>query len=251
MKNENEVLKNVSRRGIELTRKGKNEVVRYINEDLELPDKVKRLSKETSDKLHNKADQVTCDIKDSCKWIEKLRRINTRSVAVMSFLLCLFFMFPAFSFPWIFVNYNGDYVNSKNNVDITPFSIVGGLSCKNFMDMDIQFTEPARQFIFLLIIPLVMFIIWLVFSDSIKGKIFVYITMIAGIIADIKLLTVFKEFVYEIEKEWPVEIEEQFGYTYSFIILGILAILLVVNAIFTYIPMVKKNNVTSVKEATN
>ena len=166
---------------------------------------------------------------------EKAKLYLSRGIKIVCILLGLLFFVPAFTVSC-----------SSQSIDVSPVhSIFGYYSTSGYSGEREVISNPAPWVIVLIIIPIIVFILWLHFSDSIKKHFWVYIASAGGVLVDFLMWGVFKNKVYAVAAENYADVEEQFGYTYSMVLLVVLAVLVAIHAILVFIPSSsgQKNNV--------
>lgn len=172
---------------------------------------------------------------------EKVKPMVTRVVKIICILLgCMFFM-PAFTVSC-----------SGKTVDVTPVhSVVGYYGESSYSGEAEVFSNPAPWILLLLAIPVVILIIWNIISNDSRKKITLYSLSSTGIILYYIIWRAFEKRVYSVADEWSADVETQFGYTCTNILLVLLAVFVVAHAILTFIPKSTESKTIETKKSVN
>lgn len=148
--------------------------------------------------------------------MEKLRITLSRVVKIVCIvLICAFFM-PAFTVSC-----------SDKEVDVTPIHGFWGYIEKDplISEETIVVSAPDGKYALLFLIPLFVLILWLLYSESVKKRIFMNVFTIAGSIVDVIVLILFKNQVYSIADDYYLDVQVRYGFPLSLILSGLLCIL--------------------------
>ncbi len=248
----------------------------YFKDNNYIPEKIEAAKRNASENLKSKSKNATKnfkgriqaatanagELKDKNKLIKKLMPSLSGMIIVLSVLLIILCFTPSFYMTLLTarsydVYYGDDYsdVNyydqyyTYNTVDemdhgISVFQGAFGYSPKNAFNIDVEVVEPNTSYLLLFAIPLAIMIFWLVFAGS--GRVWVYLTMILGVVADFIAWGRFKESMSSTADEWLGGFKTGIGYDYSLVLLCVLGFVIVIYALLMIAEQKRNKKVAAV-----
>lgn len=152
---------------------------------------------------------------------QKAKNLIERGIKIVCILLCCLFFVPAFTASC-----------SGESVDVSPVhSVVGYYGQNGFSGEREIISNPAPWCLLLLVIPLGIFISWLILSEEKRKAFVLYAISGSGVVFDFLMWHEFKSKVYSIAEEWYADVTPQFGYKYTMVLLVVLTILIATHAL--------------------